>query len=309
MFKLKLNKQSFSINSFIKWINIRIIYFVQLWVGGIILDAEHIFELYDLVKKDLKFLITSDVRVKILLSLNNGSKNLGQLRNDIHLSSSTILHSMNKLEEKKYIFRESGNYYLSQTGEISTNKLIDVIKAAHALKNCGNLFLNHDIESIPLKLLKDIGCLENATIIKSTYTDIIKPYNVLSELLSETRNVRHLSSVFFTSNIQSLLKNQEKTEKVHLLFTEEIITKLSETIEPDILQEKLSSGDLSLGVINDDIRISLTLGDNFVTMGLFSTEGSYDLNTFLISKSKEAINWGERLFNYHLKSALQFENL
>ena len=203
------------------------------------LNLEYIFSLYDDVKDDLKFFVASDVRVKILLSLNKGSKNLANLRKEIHLSSSTILHGMYQLEKRNLVFRESGNYRLSQTGEISTNKLIDVIKAAYAMNKCENLFLNHEIESIPSELLKDIGCLENATIIRSTHTDIIKPYNELSKFLSETTNVKHLSSVFFTYNIQ-ILENLEKTGNVHLLFTDELLKKLLETIEPESIEEGIS---------------------------------------------------------------------
>ncbi len=270
------------------------------------MNLEDIFRLYEDVKDDLKFFAASDVRVKILLSLNKGSKNLTRLRKELHLSSSTILHGMYQLEKKDYIFRESGNYYLSQTGEISTNKLIDVIRTIHTLNKCKNLFLGHEIGSIPLELLKDIGCLENATIIRSTITDIIKPYNVLSKFLSETKNVRHLSSVFFTSNIRLLFENLEKNGQVHLLLTEEILNKLLETVNPENLKRGASSDNLKLGIVADNIQISLTLGDNFIALGLFSTNGAYDINTFLISESKSAIIWGERLFNYHLKFATEF---
>jgi len=80
---------------------------------------DHMFELYEQVKDDVKFFIASDVRAKIIISLKDGSKNLADLRKDIHLSSSTILHGMSQLEEKNLIFRESGNYSLSQKGEIA----------------------------------------------------------------------------------------------------------------------------------------------------------------------------------------------
>ncbi len=270
------------------------------------MNLEDIFGLYEDVKDDLKFFTGSDVRVKILLSLNKGSKNLTCLRKEIHLSSSTILHGMYQLEKKDFIFRESGKYYLSQTGEISTNKLIDVIRAIHAINKCKNLFLNHEIGFIPSELLKDIGCLDNAKIIRSTYTDVTKPYTVLSKFLSETKNVKHLSSVFFTFNIKLLFENLEKKGQIHLLFTEIIMKKLLETVNPEIIEKGTSLNNLKLGIINENTQISLTLGDNFMALGLFSTDGTYDLNTFLISESKAAIIWGERLFNYHLKFATEF---
>ena len=271
------------------------------------MDLDDIFELHDDVKDDLKFFVASDVRVKILLSLIKGSKNLTSLRKELHFSSSTILHGMYQLEEKDFIFREAGKYYLSQVGEISTHKLIDVIKSVYTINKGRNLFLNHEIGSIPPELLKDIGCLESSTIIKSTSTDIIKPYTIVSKFISETNNVKHLSSVFFASNIQLLFENLEDNGQIHLLFTEEILKKLLKTVNSETIEKGASSDNLKLGIVGDNTQISLTLGDKFIALGLFSANGDYDLNTFLISQSKAAIFWGERLFNHHLKFAKEFK--
>ena len=270
------------------------------------MNLEDIFALHDDVKDDLKFFVTSDVRVKILLSLNKGSKNLANLRKELHFSSSTILHGMYQLEEKDFIFREAGNYYLSQLGEISTHKLIDVIKSIHTMNKGRNLFLNHEIGSIPPELLKDIGCLESSTVISSKSTDIIKPYVIVSKFISESNNVKHLSSVFFASNIQLLFENLEENSQIHLLFTEEILKKLLQTVNPETIEKGASLHNLKLGIVEESTKISLTLGDNFIALGLFSVNGEYDLNTFLISQSEDAIIWGERLFNHHLKSANEF---
>jgi predicted transcriptional regulator len=147
------------------------------------------FELYEQVKDDMKFFIASDVRAKILISLRSGSKNLADLRKEIHLSSSTILHGMNQLEQKSFIFRESGNYSLSQTGEVVANKLIDVMRSFYSLNLCEGLFLNHDIICIPPELFKDIGCLEKSFIVKSTSTNIMRPQEVLSEFLAKVKTL------------------------------------------------------------------------------------------------------------------------
>lgn len=270
-------------------------------------DLQGMFELYDDVKDDLKFLVSSEVRVKILVSLSKGSKDLAGLKDEIHLSSSTILHGMYHLEQKDIIVRKSGSYSLSQTGEITADKLIDMIRALYALNKCENLFLNHEIGSIPPELLKDVGCLKNALIVRSTSTDIMKPYNVLSEFLSGSRNVKHLSSVFFTPNIQMILENPDKYGKVHLLLTKEILNKLLEVVDRESIEEGLSSGNLKLGIIEDGTRISFTQGDSFMALGLFSDEGAYDLNISLISECEDAIDWGERLFNYHLNLSAEFK--
>lgn len=269
-------------------------------------DLQDMFKFYDEVKDDLKFFVSSEVRAKILIILSEGSKDLAGLKKEIHLSSSTILHGMYQLEQKDIIVRKSGNYSLSQTGEIIADKLIDMIRALYALNKCENLFLNHEIGSIPPELLKDVGCLKNALIVRSTSTDIMRPYNVLSEFLSGSRNVKHLSSVFFMPNVKKLLENPDRNGMVHLLLTEEILNKLLEVVDQESIDEGLSSGNFKLGIIEDDTRISFTQGDNFMALGLFTDDGAYDLNISLISECEDAIDWGERLFNYHLNLSTEF---
>ncbi|CDG64275.1 MAG: hypothetical protein PWQ15_178 [Methanobacterium sp.] len=264
---------------------------------------DYMFELYEQVKDDIKFFIASDVRAKILISLRSGSKNLADLRKEIHLSSSTILHGMNQLEQKNFIFRESGNYSLSQTGEVVANKLIDVMRSFYSLNLCEGLFLNHDISCIPPELFKDIGCLEKSFIVKSTSTNIMRPQEVFSEFLSKNRNFKQLTSVYNPSSIQTFLETLEKNGNVQLIMTEGILDKLVETAGKDKLGKWINEGNLQLMKIGDDVKISLTTGENFIALGLFSTDGTYDLNILLISDGEEAISWGNRLFDYYMEKA------
>ena len=265
------------------------------------MDMDHMFELYEQVKDDVKFFIASDVRAKIIISLKDGSKNLADLRKDIHLSSSTILHGMSQLEEKNLIFRESGNYSLSQKGEIAAYKLIDLVKSVYSLNKLQGLFLHHDITAIPTTLFKDIGCLENSLIIKATETDIMKPQDVRLAMISKSNNIKHLSSVFDLSTTQIFLNALEKGGKVELILTNGIMEKFIETIDKQALQKWVKKGSLKLMKLDDDVKISLTIGDDFMTMGLFSTSGAYDLNVALISQEKDALSWGESLYEHHLQ--------
>ncbi|HTX61491.1 MAG TPA: transcriptional regulator FilR1 domain-containing protein [Methanobacterium sp.] len=267
-----------------------------------------LFDFYDEVKDELKFLIKSDVRIKILMCLSDEEKNIAQLKREIGLTSSTILHGIYQLEEKDIIVRKSGNYALSKTGEIYQAKLLDMVKSVYALKNCGNIFLNHDIECIPPELLKDLGSLENSRLVNSVATDILRPHKILLEYLQQSRHIKHISSVLYSPNIKIIFSNLHENE-VHLLLTREILDKIVEEISYSIIEKHISQGNLKLGIINDNTRISFTLGDQFMSLGLYFQNGDYDLNNFLMSESKEALNWGNKLFKYHEELSTDFNEL
>ena len=271
------------------------------------MKSEGIFEQYDTVKEDMKFFTSSDVRSKIIISLTNGTKNLADLRSELCLSSSTILHGMNQLEEKDFIFRESRFYSLSQTGEIAANILIDMMKSIYSLKKFKPLFLHHEIGCIPNHLMKEVGSLNDSKIVKSTNEDVLKPQRVLSGFLSKTNNIKHLSSVFHPQNSVELLKTIENGGELQLVLTRGVLEQLIETIGMEIINKAIFTGKLQIWRVGDDTKISFTMGNDFVALGLFSTEGVYDLNIFMISQANDAIVWGNNLFNYYLDNAEKFE--
>jgi predicted transcriptional regulator len=266
------------------------------------------FDLYEKVKDEAKFFISSDVRAKILISLKDGSKNLADLRQDIPLSSSTILHGMSQLEKKKYIFRDSGNYSLSQTGEIVANKLMDVIKSIYTVNKLQDLFLHHNISSIPIQHFQDIGFLESSFLIKSTETDIMKPHDVLLAFLSKTKNIKYLSSVFNPSIAQIFFKTMDDGGKVEVVLTSDIMDKLIETANIADLKKLIESKNLKLRTIKEKVKLNLTIGDDFIALGLFSTSGTYDLNIAMISQGKDALEWGNSLYQ-HFKKQSSIKNI
>lgn len=271
-------------------------------------DVKDLFNFYDEVRDDLGFLIKSDIRLKILISLTEGAKNIAQLKKELNRSSSTILHGIYQLESKDIISRELGQYFLTKTGEIYSYKLLDMVKSIHSLEKCKNIFLKHEICCIPPELLKDMGYLEDSQLVKSLTTDILRPHHVLQNYISECKNVKHLSSILYTPNIQLLFSNMDE-RKVHLLLTREVLDKIMEDVDYESFEKYIQRGNLKVGVIDDNTKISFTMSDNFISVGLYFQSGEYDLSNLLMSESKDAISWGERLFKYYQDAATDFVEL
>ncbi len=154
------------------------------------------YNLYEEVKGGLKFLAISGVRIKIMISLNEGTKNLSDLRDELGLRSSTILHAMSELEKQNLVFKEGEYYFLSQIGKILTLKLIDVMKTIAAVNRYEKLWLDHIIEGIPEDLLKNIGDLSDSVLLEAEATDIFKPHGTYAQLLLGSKEIKGISSIF-----------------------------------------------------------------------------------------------------------------
>jgi predicted transcriptional regulator len=270
--------------------------------------SEGIFEQYETVKEDMKFLTSSDVRSKIILSLKDGSKNLSDLRDELCLSSSTILHGMNQLEERNFILRESRFYSLSNTGMIAESMLFNMMKSVYSLKKFKTIFLNHEIGCIPNHLMKDLGSLKDSKIVKSTNTNFLKPQMALCGLVSKASNIKHISSVSHPENTGALFKTIiEMGGDVQLVLTRSVLEQLIKTTGTEFIKAAVLTDHLKLWTVKDNTKISFTMGNYFLAMGLFSTVGVYDPTMYMVSESNDAIKWGNSLFNHYLEQAEKFE--
>lgn len=261
--------------------------------------------LYEDVKNDMKFFVNSDVRSKILLSLQEKPKDLALLRKELNFSSSTILHGMYQLEDKKLVFKNSGLYSLSQMGELSALKLVNLMRSFSSMNKLESLFLNHEIEVIPPKLLQDIECLENGSILESRPQNLMGPYKTISDKVVNSEKVKLISSVFYPFYLDVLRNSNLSGRKVDLIVTDDVGNIILNDYKEDF--SKINQSDISLWRIDDHLKLSFALADEFMVLGLFLDNGVYDSNRFFISEGKEAVSWGNKLFNHYLSQASEFK--
>lgn len=261
--------------------------------------------LYEDVKDDMKFFVNSDVRSKILLSLQEKPKDLAVLRKELNFSSSTILHGMYQLEDKKLVFKNSGIYSLSQMGELFALKLFNLMKSFSSMNKLESLFLNHEIEVIPSYLLQGIECLEKGRILESRPQNLMGPYKTISDKVLNSGEVKLISSVFYPFYLDVLKNSKSSGGKLDFIITNDVANILLNDYEEDIY--KLNYPNIRLWRIDHQIKLSFSLADEFMALGLFLDNGVYDSNRFLISEGKEAVYWGNKLFNHYLSQAKEFK--
>lgn len=256
--------------------------------------------IYDDIKDDLKLLTSSSVRTKIILSLNDCSKDLSDLKNEIGAENSAILKSIKNLEINQIIHRNDKKYALSPIGKMYAAKSNNFFKSISSVKDIQKAILNHYIDCIPSFLLDEIGCLDNSVIIESNSVDIIKPLNYYTEIVSKSKYVKTVLPFFYYPYLDLYL-NLFNQKDVNLVLTPLIIEKAIKTIGKGNLHKFKHLNDINLFKIEEDVNVALTVTDNFMSMGLFLNDGIYDATMILVNQEKDAICWGNKLFNYFLK--------
>ena len=266
------------------------------------MNVKNILEIYEGVNEDLKFLLTSKVRTKVVISLIEGPHNLGNLKKDLNLNAASISHALKNLGERQFVVKGNNAYNLSQKGRIICIKLIDVIKTVNAVHGNEKFWLNHDIEDIPKSLLSTLGDISDSILVESEPTDLFKPFENYNDILLESNNIKGLSPIFRLDFVESVQKNVENGADVELIFTNNVLTKLLSTIDSECLldlENYISMDNLKIWYINNDVKVAFTVTDKFLSFGLFSSTGEYDSTKDLISDDPDALAWGNRLFDYY----------
>ncbi len=266
------------------------------------MNVENILEIYEVVSEDLKFLLTSRVRTKVVISLIEGPHNLGDLKKDLNLDAASISHALKNLGERQFVVKRDNAYNLSQKGRIICIKLIDVIKTVYAVQGNEKLWLNHDIDDIPKALLSTLGDLSDSILVESEPTDLFKPFDNFNNILLKSNNIKGLSPIFRLDIVESIQKRVENGADVELIFTGNVLTKLLSTVDSESLldlENYISMDNLRIWQIDNNIKVAFTVTDNFLSFGLFSSTGEYDSTKDLVSNDPDALAWGNRLFNYY----------
>lgn len=125
----------------------------------------------------LRMAVCSDLRRNLLISLNEGKKSLGDLRDKLQISSSTAIHALRELERNDFALQNKNrDYLLTDIGRIIALKLLDFSNAAVALEKHKKFWIQHDLAGIPDHLLEKIGWLKDSMIINIDTLDIIKAH-------------------------------------------------------------------------------------------------------------------------------------
>ncbi len=133
--------------------------------------------------------------------------------------------------------------------------------------------------------------------------DVLKTHRVLFDNISSSKSIRGISPILDSSYPKFFTSMAQIKTPVSLIITEPIL----EIIKKDYSKELrafLSLENARLYTIKE-ARIAFIVTDAFMTFSLYKRNGEFDFTTSLISFEPSAIKWGEDLFEYYQKMAVE----
>ncbi|MCD6513163.1 MAG: DUF1724 domain-containing protein [Thermoplasmata archaeon] len=264
---------------------------------------QHIYTMYEEVEDKLRFITTSGVRIKMMISLLERPKASGELKDELETSTSTVIHAARDLEKEKLIIEGANGFELTNTGRIVALKTMEYIKSFGVVKKFDNFWVTHDLSDIPDDLLLRIGELADSKIITDTPTDLLRGLSLYFKLVRKAKQMYGISSIFHPKFPDMIEKLANRGVEMKFIVTPMIFKTLSGEKYGKRLKALTEKENFELRLYDRELKLAFTVTDFVLSFALYFTDGNFDSATDLLSYNKEAIKWGRDLFRYYYDKA------
>jgi len=250
---------------------------------------------------------SSSLRGKVMDSLDcEKTLTTKALSSKLGLHQSSVSHTLKELIEEDLVIKNGKGYQLSNVGIIQKNLTRWMGKTLRCMEAEKDFFLSHDLSSIPIGFLVSMGLLcERKEAMKN---DPVKPFQVeeiITPILTQARHIM-IASSFITPehhlHVAAAVRNGAQCQ-----------TATSQRIVQELEEKNLSLMDSShlsqIEVrIHEHINMHLIVTESHLVLSLPRLDGSIDLQNVIISKDREALNWGRTLFYYFFYGSPKIES-
>jgi len=229
---------------------------------------------------DLLFELSNEDRLKILLGLEKGPKNLTKIAKELDTSAQGTSRNLARLVETSIIRRNSdGEYELTQYGSVS----LKLLSSYEFLSRNRQYFLSHDVSVLPYQFTNRLGELSAS----SFQGDFITNYVLEGEMAKQAED-----SVYSMGDQINAHSPPIVAEKLRLGV--EFHTIFPETIVPPPGFQPAAGVDRRL---LKKVQVGMVVTDKKAMFGLPTIDGKMDGENF-VSEDPKFHNWCLDLFNY-----------
>lgn len=240
--------------------------------------------------------LRSEMKLTVLTELLEGDKKLSELAQTLDTRQTTISHVLKEFETLEFIKKSSGLYSLTPLGQIEAKICKATLTGTRVVKKYSDFWLTHDISGLPDQSISAIGALNDSVIVTSAELDLQKVHKTfVNDVLSVSTNIKGISPIFHPDYIEAFKHVLKNGGQIDLIVNSEVLQKALASNEAGEIQPYIADQKLRV-YLNEDLKFSLTVTENCISLGLFNLSGMYDYLSDLMCKSSEGIEWGKNLF-------------
>lgn len=256
-----------------------------------------------------RFLIGSDIRLKLLIALLEGCKTMDELKEEIDKSPSNILRAIKELKEHELIRKNNKTYIITATGQLVALNIINYFKSCKTTEDKKSFFENHSTKSLPSTLIRKINYWDKAEIIQSDNVDYAKSYKANLKNISDSKDIKCIMPVYTKMYLDTVFNTIiEKDGTLEIITNKRILDRLLSREFYSTVQELNKKGKIRIYLTNISFETFLTTTDTFSALFLYLEDGSFDDSSVLINEDLENNQYINSLFE-HMKAYCELVEL
>ncbi len=276
--------------------------------GGIIIKSDYFDGINDLEDFNLlKFVVTSELRLKLLFSLYESSKTIKELESEFNRKPGNISRGLNELRSCKLIQKFPNKLYaVSSIGFLLAKNLEHLMYTFKSIDSNEEFLENHSIKTIPNKFLKELSIFNGSTVIKSTITEFAKPINVYLENIRNSTYICIILPVFskiFMDAISEALINHDGY--LDVITTKNIYDLVAKSDSDNMIKALVRDKKINFYIVDDLPNIFFTVSDVFASLFLFFDDVVFDNSEMLLLDDKSDLNDAYRFYRYFKEDILK----
>jgi len=250
------------------------------------------------INNDIKFLVKSEIRLKILSELDKEPSNISGLVKKTNITYSSISSNISKLQEKNYITKENKKYYANPMTQVYFKSIIDFKNSVDLINNFNMFWNKHKLNQLSIDSVKRITNLENSQLVETTPVDIYKTHNTIKDQIIDSKNVKAIFPYLHPDYPKLIEEVLMKNGTVELIVPHSIFKELMFRVDEQVRKNAIKRRSLKVYIFKNDLNLYLTVCDKTMSLGLFKNDGSFDQNRILISEAAKSLEWANELFEH-----------
>ncbi|TGC08966.1 ArsR family transcriptional regulator [Methanolobus halotolerans] len=247
----------------------------------------------------LSILTYSEKRKDILFLLADGPRTLSDIKEYFKVSSPEIFPRLKEMESSNMISKDDKIYSITPIGKAILKHYTPFLDILSTIEKNETFWKEHMLDDIPETLLENLSDLLDCEVVADSIENIYESHKLFKENIGKSSVLKGVSSIFIPSYPDFFVELVNNNVRTSLILTENVFFKVV-TEHREKIEIYLNSPDSELYII-EDVRLAFVVTDQFFSMSLFFSNGSYDPRHDMVGHDASAIKWGNDLFEHYRK--------
>lgn len=270
-------------------------------------DTSDLIRFYLYNKEITNSILRSNILLNILLSLEDGKKTQDSLKDIIDCTSPVLTSKIRQLETYSLIKKDLNCFSLTSNGVEIKEEIKKFIVTVAAMIKHKIYWKMHIIDELPDFALYSLGNFICTKEVHDTPEEPFKNYENWMMIINECEYLHSVSNYIIPGVAEAIAKKVYASVPMEIIISGQVAQKILEDPYIEHMKDLGKYPHMQIYVIDIPRSVSFTITDKCFTIKFSMKNPDYfDTSSGLVSRSEEAREWGERLFQHYKSDAVPF---